>query len=182
MRRKSKWIFIADLVKKEVGDITHDLKTQAQVTSKSLSPEEQEKKRDETEKREKALKAFQKERQKQRDLDEVAREKVRDTIRQKYGIENKPRDIVTKSPKSEERSIQTIWKNRKLEKEMSTGSHKLEREISTERSKDYKNYREKYATQRSTDSPNPSRQAKVNHYKNLKKKNSISSSMDCAQQ
>ena len=40
-----------DLVKKEVGDITHDLKTQAQVTSKSLSPEEQEKKRDETEKR-----------------------------------------------------------------------------------------------------------------------------------
>ena len=58
--------------------------------------------------REKALKAFQKEKQKQRDLDEVAREKVRDTIRQKYGIENKPRDTVTKSPKSEERSIQVI--------------------------------------------------------------------------
>ena len=58
--------------------------------------------------REKALKAFQKERQKQRDLDEVAREKVRDTIRQKYGIESKPRDTVTKSPKSEERSIQVL--------------------------------------------------------------------------
>ena len=44
-------MFFTDLVRKEVGDITNDLKNQAQVSPKSLSPEEQEKQKLENEKK-----------------------------------------------------------------------------------------------------------------------------------
>ena len=47
--------------------------------------------------REKALAAYQKERQKRRDREEFAREKFRDAIRQKYGIEQKQTENANKA-------------------------------------------------------------------------------------
>lgn len=47
--------------------------------------------------REKALEAYQKERQKRREKEEIAREKFREGIRQKYGIKTSSMDSPDKS-------------------------------------------------------------------------------------
>lgn len=65
--------------------------------------------------REAALRAFQKERQKRREKEEFAREKLRDAIRQKYGIERKSdsSDSNSGTPKKTQVSID-YWQKKAI--------------------------------------------------------------------
>ncbi|TRY69506.1 hypothetical protein TCAL_05103 [Tigriopus californicus] len=83
-----KLTFLSGIIRHEVNDLKNDL-FGGNESDKEMTAEASAKAKNEEKKKEDAQKLYEEERRKKREKQEYQREKFRDGIRQKYGIEKK---------------------------------------------------------------------------------------------